>query len=86
MAENVLYPVFSSAQKVVLELEHITKSFGSTQVLKGISLSIKQGEFITFLGASDDSADNCRIGNPGRGERAAKREGCYRSGTKSAQC
>ena len=52
MAENVLYPVFSSAQKVVLELEHITKSFGSTQVLKGISLSIKQGEFITFLGAS----------------------------------
>ena len=52
MAENVLYPVFSSAQKVILELEHITKSFGSTQVLKGISLSIKQGEFITFLGAS----------------------------------
>lgn len=52
MAENVLYPAFSSDQKVILELEHITKSFGSTQVLKGISLSIKQGEFITFLGAS----------------------------------
>ena len=52
MAENVLYPVFSSDPKVILELEHITKSFGSTQVLKGISLSIKQGEFITFLGAS----------------------------------
>ena len=52
MAENVLYPVFSSDPKVILELEHITKSFGSTRVLKGISLSIKQGEFITFLGAS----------------------------------
>lgn len=36
----------------ILELEGITKSFGDTQVLKGISLSIKQGEFITFLGAS----------------------------------
>lgn len=36
----------------ILELEGIKKSFGETQVLKGISLSIKQGEFITFLGAS----------------------------------
>lgn len=36
----------------ILELEGIRKSFGKTQVLKGISLSIRQGEFITFLGAS----------------------------------
>lgn len=36
----------------ILEFEGIKKSFGETQVLKGISLSIKQGEFITFLGAS----------------------------------
>lgn len=48
MAENVLYPVFSSDPKVILELEHITKSFGSTQVLKGISLSIKQGNLLPF--------------------------------------
>lgn len=36
----------------ILELEHIKKSFGETEVLKDISLSIKEGEFITFLGAS----------------------------------
>lgn len=36
----------------ILELEEIKKSFGETQVLKGISLAIQQGEFITFLGAS----------------------------------
>lgn len=36
----------------ILELNHIKKSFGNTQVLKGISLSVKQGEFITFLGSS----------------------------------
>lgn len=36
----------------ILELDAIQKSFGKTKVLKGISLSIKQGEFITFLGAS----------------------------------
>lgn len=36
----------------ILELDEIKKSFGKTQVLKGISLSVRQGEFITFLGAS----------------------------------
>lgn len=37
---------------LILELEDITKSFGNTQVLRGISLSVRKGEFITFLGAS----------------------------------
>lgn len=36
----------------ILELRDITKSFGETQVLRGISLSIQKGEFITFLGSS----------------------------------
>jgi spermidine/putrescine transport system ATP-binding protein len=36
----------------ILELDGIKKSFDKTQVLKGIHLSIQQGEFITFLGAS----------------------------------
>ncbi|BCN31262.1 ABC transporter ATP-binding protein [Anaeromicropila herbilytica] len=37
---------------IILEIEHIEKSFGDTQVLKGINLSIEKGEFITLLGAS----------------------------------
>lgn len=36
----------------ILSLKDITKSFGDTQVLRGISLNIKKGEFITFLGSS----------------------------------
>lgn len=36
----------------ILQLNQIRKSFGETEVLKGISLSIERGEFITFLGAS----------------------------------
>lgn len=36
----------------ILELNQIKKSFGNTEVLKGISLSVERGEFITFLGSS----------------------------------
>jgi spermidine/putrescine transport system ATP-binding protein len=36
----------------LLRLEGITKSFGGVPVLKGIDLSVRQGEFITLLGAS----------------------------------
>ncbi len=36
----------------ILELQHITKHFGDTDVLKDISLSVAQGEFITLLGPS----------------------------------
>ena len=35
-----------------LQLEGITKAFGSFQALKGIDLQIPQGEFICFLGPS----------------------------------
>lgn len=36
----------------ILEIKNIKKSFENTEVLKGISLNIEEGEFITFLGSS----------------------------------
>lgn len=39
-------------KSVVLELKDIVKSFGETEVLKGVSLAIHEGEFVTFLGSS----------------------------------
>lgn len=36
----------------VLELKDIVKSFGETEVLKGVSLAMTEGEFVTFLGSS----------------------------------
>lgn len=39
-------------EEIVLELRGIEKSFGDSTVLKGISLKVKKGEFITFLGSS----------------------------------
>lgn len=37
---------------IILKLEDIHKSFGDTPVLRGISLSVERGEFITLLGSS----------------------------------
>ena len=39
-------------KRVVLELKNIEKSFGEEKVLKGISLSVREGEFLTLLGSS----------------------------------
>lgn len=36
----------------ILKLEDIYKSFGKTEVLHGINLNVKPGEFVTLLGAS----------------------------------
>ena len=36
----------------ILELKKITKSFGGTQILRGIDLQVTPGEFITLLGSS----------------------------------
>lgn len=38
--------------EMILRLENVWKSFGETQVLKGINLEIQKGEFITLLGSS----------------------------------
>jgi multiple sugar transport system ATP-binding protein len=35
-----------------ISIEHASKSFGSTKVLKDISLDVKDGEFLVLLGAS----------------------------------
>jgi spermidine/putrescine ABC transporter ATP-binding subunit len=37
---------------VLLETRNVTKSFGNRQVLKGISLEVVRGEFLTLLGES----------------------------------
>lgn len=36
----------------MIHLQHITKSFGSLQVLKGIDLSIEKGEIVSIVGPS----------------------------------
>lgn len=36
----------------IIEASHITKSFGSLQVLKGITVSIGKGEIVSIVGAS----------------------------------
>jgi len=41
-----------SSQSVGIELKNINLSYGKTHVIKDVSLSIKQGEFFTFLGPS----------------------------------
>ena len=41
-----------SAKKIIINLEHVSKSFGDKVVLDDINLYIKEGEFITFLGPS----------------------------------
>lgn len=35
-----------------LQIDHVTKTFGDTQVLKGISLDISDGEFVSLVGPS----------------------------------
>jgi alpha-glucoside transport system ATP-binding protein len=35
-----------------VELSNVTKSFGAVQVIKGVDLSIQQGEFVVFVGPS----------------------------------
>jgi putative ABC transport system ATP-binding protein len=42
----------------VLELVDVHKSFGQTEVLKGVNLSVKQGEFISIRGKSGAGKTN----------------------------
>ncbi|PWC54103.1 amino acid ABC transporter ATP-binding protein [Azospirillum sp. TSA6c] len=36
----------------LVDIRNVTKSYGSTQVLKGVSLDIKEGEIVTIIGKS----------------------------------
>jgi spermidine/putrescine transport system ATP-binding protein len=40
------------SEEELLRLDRIEKSFGETEVLRGIDLSVQKGEFITILGSS----------------------------------
>lgn len=39
-------------EEIQLELQNLKKSFGSAEVLKGLNIKVKKGEFITLLGSS----------------------------------
>ncbi|WP_339926904.1 ATP-binding cassette domain-containing protein, partial [uncultured Cobetia sp.] len=41
-----------SSDALPLEVRNITKSFGTNQVLKGLSLQARKGDVITLIGAS----------------------------------
>ena len=41
-----------SAAKPIIEFQHVTKQYGDNVVLKDISISINQGEFVTLIGRS----------------------------------
>ena len=38
--------------QTILEIENVKKKYGKTQVLKGISLKVEEGEIISVLGPS----------------------------------
>ena len=42
----------ASSSKPIINLSGVTKSFGSTQVLKQITLDVRQGEVLVLIGAS----------------------------------
>ena len=49
------FPMMEAAERqimIAIEARGITKSFGSAQVLKGVSLSAEQGDVISIIGAS----------------------------------
>ncbi len=46
------FPITRPSGKDVLELTNITKSYGSKQVLQGVSLVIRRGEKVAILGAN----------------------------------
>jgi ABC-type Fe3+/spermidine/putrescine transport system ATPase subunit len=42
----------NSSKKVALELSSVHKDFGSTKVVKDVSLKVYEGEFVSVLGPS----------------------------------
>ena len=52
MNEETIQAGTVTSRHVMIEVEGVTKSFGSLQVLKGIDLSIAQGEVVSIVGPS----------------------------------
>ena len=52
MNEETIQAGTVTSRPVMIEVEGVTKSFGSLQVLKGIDLSIAQGEVVSIVGPS----------------------------------
>lgn len=52
LPETLQRPAAASLDQRFLEIEGINKAFGSEQVLRGIELHIRRGEFFTLLGPS----------------------------------
>lgn len=46
------YRLIGGAAMAILEVEHIKKKFGKTDVLKDISFSLEQGEVLSIIGSS----------------------------------
>ena len=42
----------SDKDNIIIDIQHLSKSFGDNEVLKDISLYIRKGEFVTLLGPS----------------------------------
>lgn len=47
---NISFPVSKTPGKVVIEAEHVTKSYGEKTILKDISLLVERGSKIAFVG------------------------------------
>ncbi|HEY8714112.1 MAG TPA: ATP-binding cassette domain-containing protein, partial [Candidatus Acidoferrum sp.] len=52
LARAIPAPQDVRAAAPLLEVRAVTKRFGANEVLKGVSLDIASGEFITLLGES----------------------------------
>ena len=52
MSAGAISPQDASPGSVLLEVRSVTKTFGTTRVLKNVSLQIAGGEFLTLLGES----------------------------------
>lgn len=43
----------------ILEVEHIQKSFGTTQILQDISFSLEKGQAVSIIGSSGSGKQHC---------------------------
>ncbi len=47
-----------SSNKVIVKLEHVSKSFNDKHIIKDLCLDIYEGEFLTLLGPSGCGKNN----------------------------